>query len=370
MESAANIEIETGAARVREGAHGEVVFPNNIERLRKARGLTQAELGRLLTPPMGISTISKIEAGVRRLSNLQLEALAAALAVAAEDIPLVKGRDAAGDVQKWGGAQRDAVRWSVDSGAAAIAYVLAALRTKHGHTQAEVGQAIGKTISVYHRIEMGSRLPTADELKAIAALYDLTPAALNTMIEEQLKKQHEQLAKGVPPEDLLPRRPRALLWDQEPFAGAGILERAALRRSVRVVSPHTAAPAPTLPVYGAMAGLDKPAFVLDRAQETGRVPVPDFVGSGEDWFAARVFSNRVGIALRPNSLVYVNRRAMPTTGDLVLFVRRADHRADCAVLVSDDLRDMRLRLYNPDEEIALGDPAIAEVHRIAAIVFP
>lgn len=369
MKNATNVEIDAGAVRSRDGAHSEVVFPNNIERLRKARGMTQAELGRLLTPPMGISTISKIESGVRRLSNLQIEALAEALAVPAEDIPLVQGRDATGDVQKWGGAQRDAVRWSVDSGAAAIAYVLAALRTKHGHTQAEVGQAIGKTISVYHRIEMGSRLPTAEELKAIAALYKLEPAALNALIEEQLKKQREQLANGAAPEDLLPRRPRALLWDDQPFAGAGILERAALRRSVRVVSPPAPVAPSTLPVYGAMAGADKPAFILDRAQEVGRVPVPDFAGSGEDWFAARVFSHRVGIALRPNSLVFVNRRAMPTIGDLVLFVRR-DQRADCAVLVSEDLRDLRLRLYNPDEEIALGDPAIAEVHRIAAIVFP
>ncbi|MGH7013543.1 MAG: helix-turn-helix domain-containing protein [Stellaceae bacterium] len=346
---------------------GEVVFPNNIERLRKAKGLTQSELGRILTPAMGVSTISKVESGARRLTNLQIEDIARALGVRADEIPVVKGRDAAADVREWGRVQRDTVRWSVESGAASIAYVLAALRTKHRKTLTEVAQAIGKTISVYHRIEMATRLATAEELKAIADFYKLSERALNKLIEERIAKHQQELKNGVAPEDLLPRRPRALLWDTERFAGVGVLEREALRRSLRVVTPRTVE---TLPVYGEMSGTPNPEFVFDRMAATGSVPIPDFCGNGEGWFAARVYSNRVGIALRPGSLVYINTKRMPTVGDLVLFVRTKGKRADCAVIVGDGFKDTRLRMYNSDEEIAIDDPSIAEVFRIAAAVYP
>ena len=351
----------------RNVVRGEVVFPNNIERLRKAKGLTQSELGRLLSPPMGVSTISKVESGARRLTNLQIEDLARVLGVRAEEIPVVKGRDSAADIREWGRVQRDTVRWSVESGAAAIAYVLAALRTKHRKTLTEVAEAIGKTISVYHRIEMATRLATAEELKAIAEFYKLSERALNKMIEERIATHQQELKKGVAPEDLLPRRPRALLWDNERFAGVGVLEREALRRSLRVVTPRTVE---TLSVYGEMGGGPNPEFVFDRTAAIGTVPIPDFCGNGEGWFAARAYSNRVGIALRPGSLVYVNTKRMPTIGDLVLFVRAKGKRADCAVVVGDGFKDTRLRLYNPDEEIALDDPTIAEVFRIAAAVYP
>jgi len=350
----------------RSVVRGEVVFPNNIERMRKAKGLTQSELGRLLTPAMGVSTISKVESGARRLTNLQIEDIARALGVRAEEIPVVKGRDAAADIREWGRVQRDTVRWSVESGAAAIAYVLAALRTKHRKTLTDVAHAIGKTISVYHRIEMATRLTTAEELKAIADFYKMSERALHKLIEERIAKHQQELKKGVAPEDLLPRRPRALLWDNERFAGVGVLEREALRRSLRVVTPRTIE---TLPVYGEMTGAANPEFILDRTAPIGSVPIPDFCGGGEGWFAIRSHSNRVGIALRPGSLVYVNTRRMPTVGDLVIFVRK-DKRADCAVVVGDGFKDTRLRMYNPDEEIAVDNPSVAEVFRIAAAVYP
>src|SRR5487761_2501092 len=86
----------------RNVVRGEIVFPNNIERMRKAKGLTQSELGRLLTPAMGVSTISKVESGARRLTNLQIEDIARALGVRADKIPVVKGRDAPADIREWG----------------------------------------------------------------------------------------------------------------------------------------------------------------------------------------------------------------------------------------------------------------------------
>ena len=50
---------------------GEIVFPNNLKELRRRRQLTQAQLGRLMDPPVGESTISKMESGERRLTSVR-----------------------------------------------------------------------------------------------------------------------------------------------------------------------------------------------------------------------------------------------------------------------------------------------------------
>src|SRR5579863_2137387 len=112
----------------------EVVFPNNIRRLRLARGLTQEALGHLLNPSLVVSTISKIENGERRLTNLQIANFGEVLGCDPESIPVVTGRDQAEDVRRWQDAQQQAIQNSVESGAAAIGYVLAQLRKSHGKT--------------------------------------------------------------------------------------------------------------------------------------------------------------------------------------------------------------------------------------------
>ena len=64
-------------------ARSEIVFPNNIRDLRLRRRMTQAQVGRMMDPPIGESTVSKMESGERRLTNLQLASLAAILALPA-----------------------------------------------------------------------------------------------------------------------------------------------------------------------------------------------------------------------------------------------------------------------------------------------
>src|SRR5947209_1954977 len=95
---------------------GEIVFPNNLKELRRRRQLTQAQLGRLMDPPVGESTISKMESGERRLTNLQLANLATILACRPDEIPVVASRDPSAGVQRWQQAQQESVRHSIESG--------------------------------------------------------------------------------------------------------------------------------------------------------------------------------------------------------------------------------------------------------------
>src|SRR5580704_16323653 len=219
-------------------ARSEIVFPNNIKDLRMRRQMTQAQVGRMMDPPVGESTVSKMESGERRLTNLQLVNLAAILRCRPEEIPVVTGRDSAEGVQRWQRAQQEVVGSSIASGAAAAGYVLAQLRKKNGKTMQHVADAIGMTLSVYHRMEMASRMIQGDEIDKVATFYGLKPAELMALFEARTNDNLKQLKNGVPIEQLLPRVPRSLLKEDSKWGRLGALERYALRRSIRY-SPAT-----------------------------------------------------------------------------------------------------------------------------------
>ena len=348
---------------------GEIVFPNNIRGLRALKRLTQAQLGRLMDPPLSESTISKIESGERRLTNLQLAKLASILDCQADEIPVVTGRDPPAAVRNWETVQQDAVRRSVESGAAATGYVLAQLRKRYGKTMQQVANAIGMALSVYHRVEMASRVIQADEIEAVARFYGLTEEALIALFERRAGENLQQLEKGVPPEQLLPRTPRALLKDDSKWGRLGALERYAIRRSIRRVrSPGASV---TLPVYGTVRiGNDGTrAFAIARETMVGQLPLYELLPAEEGSFLVRNFSTRLGFLMRPGALAGVDPKAPVAIGDLAFLVRR-DGTADAALVTGDGMAPLRLKMYNPEEEIPVDDERIAEVLRIGMLILP
>lgn len=349
----------------------EIVFPNNVKSLRVRKRLTQAQLGRLMAPPLSESTISKIESGERRPTNLQLASLAAILDCRADEIPVVSERDSPESVRDWDAAQQDAIRSSVESGAAATGYVLAQLRKRHGRTMQHVAEAIGMTLSVYHRVEMATRVIQRDEIEAVARFYGLTGEALIALFERRARENRRQLEQGVPPEQLLPRTPRALLKEDPKWGRLGALERYAMRRSIRRDRPPGPARAPILPVYGNVEiGRDGTrVFTIARGAAVSRVPADELVPIEAESFLVRNFSTRLGFLLRPGALAGVDPKRPVAIGDLAFFVRR-DGSADAALVIGDGIATPRLKMYNPEEEIAIDDAAVAEVLRIAMLILP
>lgn len=348
---------------------GEIVFPNNIRQLRLRKRLTQGQLGRLMDPPLGESTISKMESGERRLTNLQLANLAALLGCPADAIPVVATRDPATGVRQWQQVQEEAVRHTIESGAAAAGYVLAVLRKKSGSTMQQVATAIGMTLSVYHRLEMASRIIQPNEIDAIAKFYGLTPPKLMAMFERRTLDNRAQLERGVPAEQLLPRTPRSLLKDDTRWGRLGALERCAMRRSIRVVAP--ASRATMLPVYGKMiSGEDGiPRFVIDRRVMVGQILVAELVSPDPHSFIVRNFSRRLGFLLKPGALAYVDPQTPLTMGDIAFVVRHGGA-AEAAIVIGDGLGPLRLKMYNPEEDIAIDGPQISAVLRVRVLMFP
>lgn len=360
---------KTVAPRENTRIKSEIIFPNNIKTLRLNKGLTQEGLGRLLDPPMVVSTVSKIENGERRLSNLQIANFAEILGCRPENIPLMTGRDRPDDVRRWQDAQQEAIQQSVESGAAAIGYVLAQLRKKNGKTMQQVADAIGVTISVYHRIEMASRMVQGDEIKALAALYDMPEANLIKLFERRTRENREQLKNGVRPEELLPRFPRSLLKDDAKWGQLGALERYTMRRSLRVVA--TGRRNLPLPVHGEtqLNAARARTFVIDRESSIDQIRSDELFQPREDCFLVRNYSNRLGFLMRAGALAYVDPAAPVGVGDIVFFVRR-DRTADAAVVVGDGIGTMRLKMFAPEEEIAMNHQDIAAIYRVAGVIFP
>jgi transcriptional regulator with XRE-family HTH domain len=347
---------------------GEIVFPNNIKSLRIRKRLTQAQLGRLMEPPLSESTISKIESGERRLNNLQLAKLAAILECRADEIPVITGRDPPATVRSWETAQQEAVRHSIESGAAATAYVLAQLRKRYGKTMQQVATAIGMTLSVYHRLEMASRAIQKDEIEAIAKFYGLTGETLISLFERRARENLRQLKQGVPPEQLLPRMPRALLKEDRKWKRLGALERYAIHRSIRRSRPLSATM--TLPVYGNIRTRQDGVreFTLARDAMVGQLPAHQLLPD-EGSFLVRNFSTRLGFLMRPGALACVDPQTPAAIGDLAFLVRR-DGSADAAFVTGDGIGPLRLKMYNPEEELPLDDDSIAEVLRISMLILP
>jgi transcriptional regulator with XRE-family HTH domain len=373
LSSASHLDDKREFCNLADMAHvmrvrGEIVFPNNIKGLRARKRLTQAQLGRLMDPPLSESTISKIESGERRLTNLQLAKLASILDCRAEEIPVVTGRDPPAAVRNWETAQQDAVRRSIESGAAATGYVLAQLRKRSGKTMQQVATAIGMTLSVYHRVEMASRVIQQDEIAAVAAFYGLTSETLIALFERRAQENRKQLEEGVPPERLLPRTPRALLKEDRQWGQLGALERYAIRRRIRRV--RSAKTSPALPVYGkiSIGSNGVRAFTLTPDVAVGPLPIDELLPAEEGSFVVRNFSTRLGFMLRPGSLACVDPKIPVAAGDLAFFVRR-DGTADAALVIGDGMTPLRLKMYNPEEEIAI-DERIAEVLRIGMLIFP
>jgi hypothetical protein len=226
------------------------------------------------------------------------------------------------------------------------------------------------TLSVYHRMEMASRMIQAEEIDKVAALYGLTAEDVMALIGRRTADNQDQLKRGVPVEQLLPRAPRSLLKEDSKWGRLGALERYALRRSIRYSADPPTETA-SLPVYGLMAGEAGQAhrFAIDRTTPVEQVPLHDLLRPSESGFLVRNFSQRLGVMLRPGALAYVDPQVPAAIGDIVFLVRQ-DGAADSAVVTGDGIGTLMLKMYNPEEQVPISDPSIASILRVSMLILP
>jgi len=232
-----------------------------------------------------------------------------------------------------------------------------------------VADAIGMTLSVYHRMEMASRMIQGDEIDKVAELYGMKSEELMGLFERRTAENLEQLKSGVPVEQLLPRVPRSLLKEGAKWGRLGALERYALQRSIRYAS--TPVDPASLPVCGRMKtdnnGVHR--FTIDRNEGVEQLALHDLLRPSDTGFLVRNFSQRLGVLLRPGALAYVDPQVPAAMGDIV-FLTRKDGTADGAVVIGDGIGPLMLKMYNPEELVPISDPSIVSVLRVGMLVLP
>jgi hypothetical protein len=110
-------------------------------------------------------------------------------------------------------------------------------------------------------------------------------------------------------------------------------------------------------------------FTIERDAVVEQVALRDLLRPSEAGFLVRNFSQRLGVLLRPGALAYVDPEIPAAMGDIV-FLTRQDGTADAAVVVGDGIGPLMLKMYNPEEQIPIGDASIVSVLRVGMLILP
>ncbi len=191
-------------------AQEEIIFPNNIRKIRLGIGMKMTELTR--QAKLSLSAISKIEKGVRRLNQNQLLNVCNILGCKLSDI-FIKESDEVADV--WQNEIKRRLTTNENGGLKIFGSGIRKIRQTSGKTIANSARDAGMTLSVYHKIEIGQREVYEDEIEPLAKSFNMTSAEmldkianmyksgeLNQQINKVKEKLKSVLVPGNPVSDI------------------------------------------------------------------------------------------------------------------------------------------------------------------------
>ena len=165
--------------------------------------------------------------------------------------------------------------------------MLAQLRKKHGKTMQQVANAIGMTLSVYHRMEMASRMIQGGRDRGgRRILRDDRAAELIALFERRTADNLRQLKNGVPAEQLVAAGAPLAVEEDAKWGRLGALERYAMRRSIRYVGAPPEA-RPRCRFCGEMKSRARTAvhhFTIDLDAAVEQIPLRDLLRPSEKGF--------------------------------------------------------------------------------------
>lgn len=160
----------------------EIIFPNQIRMIRRARGKTMRELAAVLG--VSLSAISKIEKGYRRIDEEQLQKIVVFLDCPKESVFVYEQMSQPEVILAWQKEQDRRKQINEKSGLKTLGAGLRYIRGQKMLTLSDVANGAGLTLSVYHRIEMGQREVTESQFEKIAHALGYTAEDLQVQIYE------------------------------------------------------------------------------------------------------------------------------------------------------------------------------------------
>ncbi len=328
----------------------EIIFPNQIRMYRRVRGRSMQELADFLG--VSLSAVSKIEKGYRRIDQEQLVRIAEFLDCPLQDIFVNEASSQPDVVQAWRREQERRNRVNERSGLKMLGAGLRYIRGQKNLTLADVADGAELTLSVYHRIEMGQREVSEDEISRIARALGYT--------NEELQKQIYDLDKAGALDEFIQRndaRYRAVSGVKSGYPDLPVSKAGAKAERQDVV----------LSVYGQPA--EGGMVAVDRQTSLGTVSCLASMVNGLSAYAVSLCTRRLGNLLPTRSVLVVDPTKMVGLGDLALmYVNETDARI---ISIREDI-DGKLFgvLWNPEEKIEISEDQIAALHRVVQIILP
>lgn len=328
----------------------EIIFPNQIRMYRRVRGRSMQELADFLG--VSLSAVSKIEKGYRRIDQEQLVRIAEFLDCPLQDIFVNEASSQPDVVQAWRREQERRNRVNERSGLKMLGAGLRYIRGQKNLTLADVADGAELTLSVYHRIEMGQREVSEDEISRIARALGYT--------NEELQKQIYDLDKAGALDEFIQRndaRYRAVSGVKSGYPDLPVSKAGAKAEQQDVV----------LSVYGQPA--EGGMVAVDRQTSLGTVSCLASMVNGLSAYAVSLCTRRLGNLLPTRSVLIVDPTKMVGLGDLALmYVNETDARI---ISIREDI-DGKLFgvLWNPEEKIEIPEDQIAALHRVVQIILP
>ena len=321
----------------------EIIFPNQIRTYRRMRGRSMQELADFLN--VSLSAVSKIEKGYRRIDQEQLVRIAEFLDCQLQDIFVNEAVSQPDVVAAWQREQERRNRVNERSGLKTLGAGLRYIRGQKNLTLADVADGAEMTLSVYHRIEMGQREVSEDELSRISRALGYT--------NEEFQHQIYDLDKAGALEEFIQRT------DHRSGAFKSAYPELPVTKKVEKSDV-------ILNVYGQPG--ENGAIIVDKKNPLGTISCSSSVVNAQSAYAVSLCTRRLGNLLPARSILVLDPTKMAGLGDIAaLYVSETEIKL---VSLREDINGKLFGvMWNPEERIDIPEDKINTLHRVIQISF-
>ncbi len=334
----------------------EICFPNNLRKIRTDSGIKMTKVAEGMG--LSLSAMSKFEKGYRRMNQKQLLKICKILGCNIEDVFI---KDCQTElVNQWQEEISKRVNENENSGLKILGAGLRFIRKREHKIISSIAKSAGLTVSVYHRIEVGSRDLYEDELEKIAKALKRTPETLIKEIYnlyesgklEKVFNKEEKISQPV----LIPGSPINSVNIAGSLYGAKIYE---LTRKKLV------------PIYGTPG---EKGIIFKKTEEKLAV-IPSFLEGKNGIYVVIPVARRLMNILPAKSYLYINPEESVQPGDLAILFDKDYSKISTEEKVNANIVSVREDIdgkiygvmYNPDEKIKLDLKRSDRLHKIVLI---
>ncbi len=333
----------------------EIIFPNNIRKIRMTRGIKMTDLAKKAA--LSLSAMSKIEKGVRCMNQKQLLNLCNLLECKLSDV-FIKDSDEIAD--KWQGEMKRRLKDNEDNGLKIFGAGLRNIRKSQNKTISDAADAAGMTLSVYHKIEVGQRDIYDQEIKQLAKAFGKTVEGLFKHIADL--HASGSLDKHI---DKAEAKVRSVLVPNSPLSGID------LSASLYGAKLYDSARKKLVPIFGVSGDKN----IIFKKSDEKMIVAPSSLEGRTSVYAVIPNVRRMGGAFPEKSYMFVDSESIAGAGDLAIAFDEDFNKIEYdiqthahIVFVKEDAKGKLYgQLFNPDEKIPLNNTNNT-LHKVVQIV--